>query len=190
MEQICAILKSLVDPVFIIFTLLFISFFIWLISTKKKSDTLLLFFTMVLLYGFSTFPVSNYLAYQLEKDYMQKPAEQDKINLDVIVVLSGGAYDINALNRSYPGDATTVRLVHAVQMYKKYTAKYFVCSGKGQAKISNAQVMAQMAVALDVPGIRFVLKPNPITRMNTLWSSTKCSLIKISGSVWSLPLII
>jgi uncharacterized SAM-binding protein YcdF (DUF218 family) len=152
MEQIYDVLKSFVDPIFIIFILLFISFLICLISGKKKRDNLLLFFTIVLLYGASIGPVSNYLNYQLEKDYINRPSVKDKIKLDVVVVLGGGTYDINALNNTFPSDTTIVRLVHAVEMYKKYGAKYLVCSGKGDSKISEAELMAQMAEEFGVPG--------------------------------------
>lgn len=150
MEQLYDVLKSFVDPIFIIFILLVISFLIWLISSKKKSDALLLFFAILLLYGFSIFPVSNYLSHKLEKDYING-TPKDKIKLDVIVALSGGAYDINALNNTFLGDVTTVRLVQALQMYKKYDAKYLVCSGKSNSKISDAELMAQMAENFGVP---------------------------------------
>ena len=43
------------------------------------------------------------------------------------------------------------RLIHAVRMYKEYNAKYLVCSGKGDGKISDAALMAQMAEAFGVP---------------------------------------
>jgi uncharacterized SAM-binding protein YcdF (DUF218 family) len=36
-------------------------------------------------------------------------------------------------------------------MYKDYKAQYLVCSGKGDSKISNAELMAQMAEELGVP---------------------------------------
>jgi len=149
MEHVYDVLKSFVDPVFIIFVLLLVSFLIWLISVKKKSNTLFLFFVIVLLYGFSIFPVSNYLSYQLEKDYINRP-DKDKINLDVIVVLSGGCYDINILAKTFPGETTTVRLVHAVQMYKKYNPKFLVCSGTSEGKIPDARLMAKMAEELGV----------------------------------------
>jgi uncharacterized SAM-binding protein YcdF (DUF218 family) len=178
MEQIYDVLKSFVDPIFIIFILLLTSFLIFLISGRKKSDTLLLFFTVVLLYGASIFPMSNFLSYQLEKNYINSPPK-DKIKLDVIVVLSGGAYDVNALNKTFPGESTIVRLIHAVQMYKKYDAKYLVCSGKSDGKISDAQLMAQMAEELVCPKTKSALMLNQTTLMNMRWSSTKCSLIKI-----------
>jgi uncharacterized SAM-binding protein YcdF (DUF218 family) len=151
MEQTYDIFKSFVDPIFIIFILLLICFLICLISGKKKDGALLLFLTIVLLYGASIWPVSNYLSYKLEKDYIQRRPVEAKMSLDVVVALSGGGYEINALNKSFPGEATTVRLVHAVQMYKTYDAKYLVCSGRGHGKISDAELMAQMAEAFGVP---------------------------------------
>lgn len=150
METIYDILKALVDPAFVIFILLFISFVIFFLSVKKKTDVLLLCFILILFYGASIFPVSNYLSYQLEKDYIHR-SYKDKIDLDVIVVLSGGSYDINALNHTFPGETTIVRLVHAVQMYKKHGAQYLVCSGKSESKIPDSRLMAQMAEALGVP---------------------------------------
>ncbi|MEN6421554.1 MAG: YdcF family protein [Smithella sp.] len=151
MEQLYDIFKSFVDPIFIIFILLLISFLICLISSKKKGGALFLFLTIVLLYGFSIQAMSNYLNYKLEKDYIASHPVDDKMALDVIVVLGGGNYDIHALNKTFPGDATTVRLAHAVQMYKEYNAKYLVCSGKGDGKISNAELMAKMAQDFGVP---------------------------------------
>jgi uncharacterized SAM-binding protein YcdF (DUF218 family) len=106
---------------------------------------------MVLLYGASIQPVSSYLSYQLEKDYINRPPVEDKTTLDVIVALSGGVYEINALNKTFICESTIIRLVHAVQMYKKYNAKYLVCSGNGQGKVSEAALMAQMAEELGVP---------------------------------------
>ncbi|MBN1365190.1 MAG: YdcF family protein [Syntrophaceae bacterium] len=162
MEQIYDVFKAFIDPVFIIFVILIISFLIWLLPNKKKSDTLILFFAVVLLYGASIFPVCNFLSYKLEKDYINKPLLKDKIKLDVVVVLSGGTYDINFLNKTFVGETTIVRLVHAVQMYKSYDAKYFVCSGKSDSKIPDAQLMAQMAEELGVPPkkIRIEAKSN------------------------------
>ena len=151
MAQIYDIFKSFIDPVFIVFVLLIISLFICLITGKKKGGALFLFFTLVLLYGFSIAPVSNYLSYQLEKDYIQTRPVEEKQALDVIVALAGGNYEIQALNRVFPGEASVVRLVSAVRMYHDYNAKYLVCSGKGLSKISDAELMAQMAEAFGVP---------------------------------------
>lgn len=151
MDQIYDVLKSFVDPIFIVFVLLLVSFIISLRSSKKKSSALLLLLTIVLLYGFSIQPVSNYLSYKLEKDYINSQPVEDTMTLDVIVVLGGGLYDIKGWNRTFPGEATTVRLVHAVKMYKAYNAKFLVCSGKGNHKISEGELMEQMAEDFGVP---------------------------------------
>lgn len=89
MEQIYDIFKSFIDPIFVIFILLFISFLICLISGKKKGGALILFLTMVLLYGFSIEPTSRYLSYKLEKDYIKIRPVEDKAPVDVIVALGG-----------------------------------------------------------------------------------------------------
>jgi len=158
MEYLYAVLKSFIDPVFIILILLIVSFIMCVIGNKKKGGALLLFLTIVLLYGASIAPVSNYLTYKLEKDYISGRPAEDKIILDVIVALSGGVYEIHALNKTFLRDETTVRLVHAVQMYKIYNAKYLVCSGKDEGKISGAELMAQTAEALGVPKERIRLE--------------------------------
>lgn len=151
MEQVYDVLKSLVDPVFIIFILLLISFFICLIGAKKKSGALFLLLTIILLYGFSIQATSNYLNYQQEKKYIDVRPVEEKSPLDVIVVLAGGSYDIRALDKTFPAGATGVRLIHGVRMYKAYNAKYLVCSGRGESSISNAELMARMAEDFGVP---------------------------------------
>ena len=150
MEYVYIIFKGVVDPVFIVILLLLIAFFICLISGKKKSGALVLFLSIVLLYGASVFPVANYLCYYLEKDYIknQSDAKQD---IDVLVVLGSGAQDINSLKNTFPTEATSARLLHAVDIYNKKGAKYFVCMGKGSGKITEAELMAQLAQRLGVP---------------------------------------
>lgn len=153
MNQIYDVFKSFVDPIFIIFILLFASFIICLRSGKKKNGALLLLFALVLLYGFSIQPVSNYLSYQLEKNYIGSQPVEDQ-TLDVIVVLGGGLYDIRGINKTFPHETTIARLVHAVKMYQHYHANYLVCSGKGNSKISEAELMAQMADDFGIPKTR------------------------------------
>ena len=102
MEQTYHILRSCIDPIFIIFVFLLISFLICLISGKIKGGVLFLFLTIVLLYGFSIEPTSNYLSYGLEKDYIKNRSVGEKMKLDVIVALSGGSYYIRALDKTFP----------------------------------------------------------------------------------------
>ena len=151
MNQIYDVLRDSVDPICIIFILLVISFFVVLRSSKKKGGALLLLLAIVLLYGFSIEPVSSYLSWKLEKDYIQNPASSKK-PLDVVVVLSGGAYDIQALSKTFPVPETAARLIAAVQAFKASNARYLVCSGKGDRKTSEAAMMARLAEGLGVAG--------------------------------------
>lgn len=152
------VLKSFVDPIFIIFVLLLISFLMSSFFGKQKGGGLFLFFIIILLYGFSIQPVSGYLSYQLEKSYIKNLHVKQRMTMDVIAVLSGTNYDIQTIASTFPGETTTVRLVHAVRMYKQYGAKYLVCSGKGDTRVSGAELMAQMAELLGVPGHRIRLE--------------------------------
>jgi Uncharacterized conserved protein len=86
----------------------------------------------------------------LEKDYINNPITEDK-NIDVIVVLGHGANDINTLKNTFPTERTAVGVLHAVEVYRTNGSKYFVCSGKGTGKISEAEVMAKLAEKLGVP---------------------------------------
>jgi len=166
MEYVYMIFKGFVDPVFIIILLLLIAFFICLIGGKKKSGVLVLFLSIVLLYGASIFPVANYLCYYLEKDYIKSQSDAAQ-NIDVLVVLGSGAQDINSLNNTFPSEVTSVRLLSAIDFYNKKGAKYIVCSGKGSGKITEAEVMSQLAQKLGVPKEKIRIEA---TSMNT-WAS-------------------
>lgn len=149
MEYIYIIFKGFIDPVFIAILLLLIAFFICLIGGKKKTGALILLLSIVLLYGASIFPTANFLCYYLEKDYIKSQSDAEQ-NIDVLIVLGGGAQDINSLKNTFPTEVTSARLLHAIDVYNKKRAKYFVCMGKGTGKISEAVVMARLAEKLGV----------------------------------------
>ncbi len=150
MEDLYAICKSFADPVFIIFILLFVALILCLRGSKKKIGILILGLAILLLYGLSIAPVANYLAYDLEKDYLRSPTPAEK-KIDAIVILGGGADDINSLNSTFATEASSARLLHGVEIFNKYGARYFVCSGKGAGRRSEGEVLGQMALSLGVP---------------------------------------
>jgi len=162
MDYIYMIFKGFVDPVLIVILLLLIAFFICLMGSKKKSGVLVLFLSIVLLYGASIFPVANYLCYYLEKDYINNQSDARQ-NIDVVVVLGGGAHDINSLNKTFPNEVTIARLLSAVDVYNKKGAKYFVCMGKGSGKIPEGDLMAQLAQKLGVPKEKIVVEAKSIS---------------------------
>lgn len=159
MEEVYTIFKGFLDPIFIVFILLFISFILFWFNGKKKNGALILLLSVVLIYGASIAPVANYLCYYLERDYINKPTAPDKKN-DAIVVLGGGTKDINALKNTYNTGIESLRLLHAVVVYNKTGAKYFVCSGKGSGRASEAEVMARLAEKLGVPKEKIRIEPN------------------------------
>lgn len=150
MEDLYIIFKGFLDPVFIVFVLLLIAFFVCVAVSKKKTGALILLLSIILLYGVSIFPTANFLCYYLEKDYINNLSILEQ-NTDVIVVLGGGSKDINALKNTFLTEITAVRILHAIEVYNKNGAKYFVCSGKGTGIISEAVVMARLAEKLGVP---------------------------------------
>ena len=159
MEEVYAILKGFLDPLFILLVLLVISFFLFWLNCKKKNGALILLLSIVLIYGASIAPVANYLCYYLEKDYINNPTAVAK-NIDAIVVLGSGTKDINALKNTFNTGIESLRLLHAVVVYNKTGAKYFVCSGKGSGRASEAETMAKLAEKLGVPKEKIRIEPN------------------------------
>lgn len=150
MDNLYIICKGFADPVFIIFILLVVALILCFISSKKKNGVLILGLAILVLYGLSIAPVANYLTYYLEKDYFRAQIPVEK-NIDVIVVLGGGVHNVQALNNAFPSESSAARIVHGVEIFNKYGAKYFICAGKGDAKMPEGEVMAKMALALGVP---------------------------------------
>jgi uncharacterized SAM-binding protein YcdF (DUF218 family) len=150
MGNIYIVIKRFLDPVFIVFVLIFISFVLYLINSKKKNGAFILFLAIIIIYGASIAPVANYLCYYLEKDYISNSTAENK-NIDAIVVLGNGSKDISSLKNTFLTDMGYARLLNAVVFYNKTAAKYFVCSGKGYSKVSEAEVMAKLAEKLGVP---------------------------------------
>lgn len=160
MDEVYTVLKGFLDPLFVVFVLLLICFIVFLRNFKKKSDVLPLFLCIVLIYGASIAPVANYLCYHLEKDYINNPNAGTKNNIDAIVVLGNGTKEINTLKETFSSEVGYLRLLHAVEVYDKTGAQYFVCSGKGKGKVSEAEVMAKLAEKLGVPNEKIRMEPN------------------------------
>ena len=160
MDEIWAVFKVMLDPLFIIFILLLVSLAVFLTNCKKKSDSLIIVLCLVFVYGMGIAPVSNYLCYYLEKDYINERVAGFKKNLDAIVVLGHGTKEIKSMKETFNTDFGTLRLLHAVAVYNKTGAKYFVCSGKGSGRASEAEVMARLAEKLGVPKEKIRIEPN------------------------------
>jgi uncharacterized SAM-binding protein YcdF (DUF218 family) len=155
MEDLYLILKSFIDPIFII-TVLFLIAFLSCVISNKKNGSLITLLSLIVLYGVSIAPTAGYLCYYLEKDYINKPATADK-KLDVIIVLGGGTYDIDSSKNTFLSGVTAIRILSAVEFYNRLGARYFICAGKGTGRIAEAEIMAQSAQNLGVPKERIRL---------------------------------
>ncbi|MEN6623967.1 MAG: YdcF family protein [Smithella sp.] len=155
MENLYIICKGLIDPVFIIFVLMIIALITSFTGNKKKNGVLILGLAVLFLYGLSIAPVANYLAYSLEKDYFR--VQTIKKPFDVIIVLGRGINYVNALNSSFASEGTAARLLHGVEILNKYGSNYFVCAGKGDSRMSEGEMMAQMALTLKVPNEKILI---------------------------------
>lgn len=160
MDEIWTVFKGMLDPLFIVFVLLLVSFVIFFRIFKKKSDILILLLGIVFLYGAGIAPVADYLCYYLEKDYIHNHDNVIKSNFDAIVVLGNGTKEIKSMKETFSSATGDLRLLHAVAVYHKTGAQYFVCSGRGSGKVSEAQILAKSAEALGVPAEKIRIEPN------------------------------
>jgi uncharacterized SAM-binding protein YcdF (DUF218 family) len=162
MNEVFTVVKGFLDPLFIVFILLLTTLIIFLRNSKKKSDALLLFLCIILIYGAGIAPVANYLCYYLEKDYMHNQNTGTKNNIDAVVVLGSGTKNINALKSTFNESMESLRLLHAAVVFHETGAKYLVCSGKGDGKVSEAKTMAKLAEELGVPKEKIMIEPDSI----------------------------
>lgn len=143
------LLKALLDPVVFVLILIAIGFLVLFKSGKKKSGRSLFLLSFFILYITSISPVSNELCYLLEKDFFSKNNNIGK--LDMVIVLGGGISDNKYLKETMPSHQTAYRLLHAVQVFRNSEAVYLVCSGKGNGRLADAEVMGNAAERLGVP---------------------------------------
>ena len=122
MNEIWAVFKAILDPLFIIYVLLLVSFFIFYKNIKKKSESLILLLCLILLYGVSIAPVSNYLCYHLEKDYIHLKSTGLMKGWDALVILGNGTKEIKSIQETFSSDFGTLRVVHAATVYHKTRA--------------------------------------------------------------------
>jgi len=155
-EELYLFLKGIIDPLFIVFALSAVAFFFCLLG-RNKSGALILLLALILLYGLSIHPTANYLAYRLEKDYLEKSPSSGR-KIDAIIVLGGGSHDILSARGTYPTEATAARVLAAVRYYSRSDAKQFICAGRGEGKISEAELMSVLAQELGIPKDKILLE--------------------------------
>ncbi len=157
-------LKSLVDPVVPVLLLLVLGAVLSLLKKRKIMGRAILFLSLVILYCLSIYPVSNFLCYVLEKDYLARE-RMDIGKLDVVLVLGGGVLENEYQGETMLSQRAATRLIYAVQVFRKSGAQHLLCSGQGTGRFSEAEVMALAAERLGVPKEK--LKIDPLSQNTT-----------------------
>lgn len=168
------ILKLLLDPISLIIAIIFALIIILYREKGLKSRRIILnslIGIMLLIYLLSISPVTNLLFYPLERDYLTSDIYDVKPP-EIVVVLVGGCYLNDTKEKLFIAHETPSRLIHGIQIFKKYNAKLLVCSGGG--KIVEGQVMADVAERLGIDKAKILVEGKSL---NTIQHAKELSLL-------------
>ena len=126
---------------------------------KEKCGWYLSFTAILMLYLFSTKPISNLLVYSLEHNY-QLPSKETLSSLDAMIILAAGVRPCNVFVCGAEASGVTYsRLVSGVFIFKENNVKLLVMQGTSELDIeSDAVVMGGLAKQLGVPQDRIVVE--------------------------------
>lgn len=161
--DIGAIIKSTANPIIWFFFFLALG----LVLTRKirketgikKVGWYSLITATLILYLLSTTPIPNLLIRLLECRY-SPPSEEVLANLDVVVILGGGAFSTGSGKPSEASGYTYSRVFNGVDIFKRSTAKKLVLSGASPriGGENEAEVMKKLAVNLGVPEDKIIVE--------------------------------
>lgn len=149
-------LKALLDPLILVFSLVIIAFIYSIKNRNSRAGKIFLVLPFGILYMASLSPVANMMCYIVERDYLLN-SKGNAGQLDVVVVLGGGITSNKYIGESMPSHQTALRLIHAIQIFKTTGARYLICSGRGGRRITEAEVMGNIAERVCIPGQRIKL---------------------------------
>jgi len=105
-------------------------------------------------------PVANFLAFQLERRY-QLPSPEVLSTLDVVAILSGGAYPARVPHEvPEPDGVTYSRVYSGVKIFRRSNANLLaMCGGRVQSGSSSmAEAMKAMAMDLGVTETKILVE--------------------------------
>ncbi len=148
-----------VEPFGLVFTLLVIGLY-FLYLRKESYAKLFLSFGVSLLFLFSYPPFSNYLVKNLEDRYPKYDLKQ-KVRY-IHVLGSGHNVDRDQPLSSQISSAGVKRVLEGVILHKQMVGSKLIFTGyEGDTNISNAQMNANLAVALGVDKDDIIINPKP-----------------------------
>jgi uncharacterized SAM-binding protein YcdF (DUF218 family) len=157
------LIKSLANP--IVWVLIFMALGLILIirPTKKlrfKLGKYALFLGICILFLLSIWPVSNFLIYYLECQY-RPPSDEALSDLDMVVILGGGAYLAGGFREQAEASGPTyARVFNGVRVYKQSGARILaLCGG------TEAGAMKKLASELGVQESKIITETRSGTTM-------------------------
>ena len=135
----------------------------------------------------STKPVSNLLAYSLERGY-RIPDKETLGHLDAVVILAGGLRPGDPSGgRPEPTEATYSRLINGVRIFKENSAPLLVLQGTSRAYLeSDAVVMADLAEQLGVARSKIIIET---ASRNTLEHAVELRKLLPAGHAMRLGIV-
>ena len=157
------LLKSLSTPIVWVLVLMILSLILIIRPMKKlrfKLGKCALLLGMCILFLLSVEPVSNLLVYCLECQY-KIPPEEVLSDLDIVVILGGGAYLSGGFREhTEAGGLTYARLFNGVRVFKQSGARTLaLCGGH------EAEVMKTLALELGVEESKIITETKSGTTM-------------------------
>jgi uncharacterized SAM-binding protein YcdF (DUF218 family) len=157
------IIKSLANPIVLVLVFMAAGFILIKRPTKKRRFKLgkcALILGICILFLLSINPVSNLLIYYLEHQY-EVPSDEALSDLDMVVILGGGAYPAGGFREHTEASGPTyARVFNGVSIYKLSGAKTLaLCGG------TEAGVMKRLACELGVPESEIITENKSGTTM-------------------------
>jgi uncharacterized SAM-binding protein YcdF (DUF218 family) len=150
------LLKKIVAPLFfpvtLILGILLLGLFFVSLTRRRKAGKILILIGVLFLGALSFDPVSDKLLQPLEYSYSPLLDVGNVQNIKWIVVLGGGhTSDPKLPITSQLSEASLVRLVEGIRIHNGLPKSKLILSGGSVfEKISNAQVLAEVAIAIGV----------------------------------------
>ncbi|MBE99623.1 ElyC/SanA/YdcF family protein [Flavobacterium coralii] len=156
-------MEKLISPIYLFWILLLLALVLNAMK-RKKTARLLVIIAIAELFIFSVSPLPIWLMRNLEQQY--KPLDTPQVPEGTpIIVLGGGHVNDSLLSASHrlSGIARS-RLMEGVRIYNKMNRCRFITSGYAEGnKVSQAELMAQTAIALGVKADDIIMLLQPKT---------------------------
>lgn len=156
-REIYLFLKSTLDP--LLWVLILLAIELWKLRFQDKSGKggrRLIFASFILLMLFSLPITTQILAQSLQFDVAHSELPNEP--LDAIVVLSAGLEISPKQPHLTLSTETAARFFYGVEFFKKNKARKLIFSGNTHPKISDTQIMKDLAISFGIPPDQIIME--------------------------------